>query len=36
MGYGYYNVINVKFKLLNDFLKKIKYLVIFIIIIFLF
>lgn len=35
MGYGYYNVINVKFKLLNDFLKKIKYLI-FIIIIFLF
>lgn len=26
MGHGYYNVTNAKFKLLNDFLKKIKYL----------
>lgn len=26
MGHGYYNVTNAKFKLLNDFLKKIIYI----------
>lgn len=34
MGHGYYNVTNAKFKLLNDFLKKIKYPVTLITIIF--